>query len=77
MASAQTGIFTAAGRGLQTSYGSRMSTQQQQQQQQPGGYNTAQARVEVIQSFIFNCSLILFDKSLQTLAQVNQQNDSI
>lgn len=45
MASAQTGMFTAAGRGLQTSYSSRMSTQQPQQQ---GGYNAAQTKVEVL-----------------------------
>ena len=43
MASAQLGMVTGAGRGLQTSYNSRMQAQPQQQ----SGFNAVQARVEV------------------------------
>ena len=43
MASAQLGMVTGAGRGLQTSYSSRMQAQPQQQ----SGFNAAQGRVEV------------------------------
>eukprot|EP00795_Rhopilema_esculentum_P004896 gene4896-21228_t len=45
MASAQPSMFSAAGRGLQASYSSRMSAQQPHQQQ-TGGYNAGQMRVE-------------------------------
>ena len=53
MASAQPSMFSAAGRGLQASYSSRMSAQQPHQQQ-TGGYNAGQLRVEVIAPCCFN-----------------------
>ena len=47
--SGHSGMLATAGRGLQGSYNARMLAQQPQQQ---GGFNAAQARVEVYLSFV-------------------------